>query len=152
MCSGVCKKVQTPSPPQMHLNPELLVALWLHLCNISIFLKYNFNWSITDLEHCLSSSLATSWFHVSVLRRMTTVMPRCHLSPCRDIAVLFTVFPVLRISPLCLIYFATGSLFLLIAVNLLHSSPTPKDSWMLFFPIAFEYSHLKTNLCVYQDV
>lgn len=76
---------------------------------------------------------------------MVTVTSSCHLSPRRDIAVLCTVFPMLCISSLWLIYFATGSLFLLIALNLLHSSPTPKDSWMLFFPIAVEYSHLKNK-------
>ena len=64
-----------------------------------------------------------------------------HLSPYNIITTLLTIFPMMYFSSLWLIYFITGSLWLLIPFNYFAYSPTP-----------FSFGNHQFVLCIYKSV
>lgn len=61
-----------------------------------------------------SFKYTTQWFDIYMYYKMLTIKCSYHLSPQQIITLLLTVFPLLYLSSFCVIYFITGSLYLLI--------------------------------------
>lgn len=91
--------------------------------------------SIINLQHYISSWWTTQWFDISVCNDHHDKFS-CHLSPTKmtDITSL-TIFPMLYISHLGLIYLVTESLNLLISLTSFTHHTTSLHSGNHLFPI-----------------
>ena len=89
-----------------------------HLLIFVILLTF-FYYSVTDLQHRVSSRGTAWWLNISIHHKM--IYPHhkfdFHLFSNKEIMQLLTIFPTLYISSLWLIYFVTGNVYLLISLT-----------------------------------
>ena len=76
------------------LNPLPPVITNLISFSRSLFVCF---WSITDLQHYVNSC-CTIVINISTHFKMITMISSHHLSPCKDVTQLWTIFPTLYIS------------------------------------------------------
>ena len=122
--------LQFPNPPITPTphNPSLsLITI-----NLIFFSEFACFWSVTDLQHCWFLVYNMIWYFYTFQNDQRR---KCsyHLSPHKDITLLFTIFPTLYILSLCFIYFVTGSLYLLIFLTYCTNPPTHLPSGNYLF-------------------
>ena len=109
-----------------------------------------FVWSIIDLQHYVSPWYRTQWLDISIHYKMITILSLVTI--CHHTKVLHCYWLsspcCLYISFLWLIYFVTGSLYLLVSLTYFTHLPTPLPTGNHLFVLCI-YDFVSVLLCLF---
>ena len=156
------KWAETNSRRCVQAQGNLLILLQSFLSFFFFFYNVSFfNWGIIDIQYILVPGVRHSVWHLCTLQIDHCRKSSNHLSLYKVIMVLLTVFPVLYITSLWLIYFITGSLYFLIHFKYFTQPPAHPSSnhqmvlciWvcfcLVFFVLALDFTYKWTHIFVF---